>query len=135
MVSAVASEVPVVEPTPSEPLLVVEDLRVTFERGRSIGDRVTGREARSVAAVRGVSFSIARGQTLALVGKSGSGKTTTARAILRLVEASGGRISFDGIDVLGAPSGPLRRLRERVQESISRTPTRRSTHASPWPIR
>ncbi len=103
------------EPTTSKPLLVVEDLRVTFERGRSVADRLTGREARSVAAVRGVSFSIARGQTLALVGESGSGKTTTARAILRLVGATGGRISFDGIDVLAASSSQLRRLRERIQ--------------------
>jgi oligopeptide/dipeptide ABC transporter ATP-binding protein len=101
-------------PTPP-PLLVVDDLHVTFTRDRSVTDRLAGRQPRSVAAVRGVSFSIARGQTLALVGESGSGKTTTARAILRLVRATSGRITFDGIDVLAAPSGPLRRLRERIQ--------------------
>jgi peptide/nickel transport system ATP-binding protein len=96
-------------------LLTVEDLHVTFSRGRSIVDRLTGRPARSVHAVRGVNFSIARGQTLALVGESGSGKTTTGRAILRLVEASRGSITFDGIDVLAAAPGDLRRLRERIQ--------------------
>jgi oligopeptide transport system ATP-binding protein len=97
------------------PLLVVEDLHVTFARSPGILDRLTGRPGRSVAAVRGVTFSIARGQTLALVGESGSGKTTTARAILRLVEATSGRITFDGIDVLAAAPAQLRRLRERIQ--------------------
>jgi oligopeptide/dipeptide ABC transporter ATP-binding protein len=93
----------------------VEDLHVTFTRGRGIADRLSGRTARSVHAVRGVSFSIARGQTLALVGESGSGKTTTGRAILRLVEATRGQITFDGIDVRTASAGQLRRLRERIQ--------------------
>jgi peptide/nickel transport system ATP-binding protein len=106
---------PTAGPAASTPLLVVDDLHVTFTRGRSVTDRFAGRPPRSVAAVRGVSFSIARGQTLALVGESGSGKTTTARAILRLVPATSGRIAFDGIDVLAAPSGQLRRLRERIQ--------------------
>ena len=98
-----------------EPLLVVDDLRVSFERGRGITDRLAGRPPHAVAAVRGVSFSIARGETLALVGESGSGKTTTARAILRLVPTKSGRIVFDGIDVLAAPAAQLRRLRERIQ--------------------
>ena len=97
------------------PVLVVEDLHVTFARDRGIGDRIARRPAVSVTAVRGVSFSIGRGRTLALVGESGCGKTTTARAILRLVEVTGGRISFDGIDVLAAPPRQLRRLRERIQ--------------------
>ena len=96
------------------PLLVVDDLHVTFTGAAHRRPHV-GREPRSVAAVRGVSFSIARGQTLALVGESGSGKTTTARAILRLVTATAGSITFDGIDVLAAPAGQLRRLRERIQ--------------------
>ena len=112
----------------SAPLLEVDDLHVTFTRGRSVSDRLAGREPRSVAAVRGVSFSIARGQTLALVGELGSGKTTTARAILRLVPATSGRIRFDGIDVLAAPSGQLRRLRERIQ-IVFQDPTRHSTRA------
>lgn len=102
-------------PPDGTPLLQVADLRVTFSRDRSIGDRLAGRAARAVHAVRGVSLTIGRGETLALVGESGSGKTTTARAIMRLVAASGGRITFDGIDVLAATSGQLRRLRERVQ--------------------
>jgi peptide/nickel transport system ATP-binding protein len=97
------------------PLLEVEDLHVVFSRGPSITQRITGRAPKRVHAVRGVSFSIARGQTLGLVGESGSGKTTTARAILRLVDVTSGRITFDGNDMLGASPAQLRRLRERVQ--------------------
>ncbi len=114
-VNAPAAAAPPTGSAAASPLLAVEDLHVTFTRGRGVLDRMSGRPARSVAAVRGVSFSIARGQTLALVGESGSGKTTTARAILRLVETTSGRITFDGIDVLAAPPSQLRRLRERIQ--------------------
>jgi oligopeptide/dipeptide ABC transporter ATP-binding protein len=95
-------------------LLEVEDLVVTFSRGRTLGDRVTGRTAATFTAVRGVSLSIQRGETLALVGESGSGKTTIARAILRLVAATG-RVEFDGTDVLTAPPDEVRRLRRRIQ--------------------
>ena len=115
VVAPAAPGLPPAAEAAGSPLLVVQDLHVTFSRGRGISDRLAGRPARSVAAVRGVSFSIARGETLALVGESGSGKTTTARAILRLVPATGGRISFDDIDVLAATAGQLRRLRERIQ--------------------
>ncbi len=66
-------------------------------------------------AVDGVSFEIARGETLALVGESGSGKTTTGRATLRLLEPTAGRITFDGIDLGGLRPGELRRLRRRMQ--------------------
>jgi peptide/nickel transport system ATP-binding protein len=98
-----------------EPLLLVEDLRVAFGRGRRLADRLAGRPAASVEAVRGVSLTIDRGETLALVGESGSGKTTTARAILRLVPVSGGRVRFGGVDMLAASDAEVRRLRERVQ--------------------
>ncbi len=66
-------------------------------------------------AVNDVSFAIARGETLALVGESGCGKTTTGRAILRLIEPSSGGVTFDGIDVLGLAREPLRKLRRRMQ--------------------
>ncbi|MFM2106460.1 MAG: hypothetical protein RL338_1492 [Chloroflexota bacterium] len=99
----------------SDRLLEVHDLHVEFPGRRSVADRLAGRPARAVHAVRGVDLAVARGETLALVGESGSGKTTTARAILRLVEAAAGSVVFDGIDVRAAGGGELRRLRERMQ--------------------
>jgi len=86
------------------PLLRVRDLRKAYD----------GRGG-TVHAVSGVSFDLARGDTLALVGESGCGKTTTGRAILRLVEPTAGRVEFDGIDVLGLDAGALRRWRRRCQ--------------------
>lgn len=74
-----------------------------------------GGEAGDVAAVRDVGFDIARGETLALVGESGCGKTTTARALLRLVEPDAGTIVFDGTDLRAMRGDPLRRMRRRLQ--------------------
>ncbi len=99
----------------SDALLRVEDLRVEFPARRTFMDRVRRRPTRAFAAVRGVTFQIAKGETLALVGESGSGKTTTARGLLRLTEPCDGSVSFDGIDVRAAGTGDLRRLRERMQ--------------------
>jgi oligopeptide transport system ATP-binding protein len=72
-----------------------------------------GRAAGVVRAVDGVSFAIARGETLALVGESGCGKSTTARLVLRLIEPSAGTVRFDGTEVSG--KAELRALRRRVQ--------------------
>jgi len=68
-----------------------------------------------VRAVDGVSFSIDAGKTLALVGETGSGKTTVGRTLLRLVEPTEGRFTFDGLDVFRLSSGPLRALRRSMQ--------------------
>ncbi len=68
-----------------------------------------------VRAVDGVSFGIERGQTLALVGESGCGKTTIGRCILRLLEPDQGRITLDGQDVLALSGRALRTWRRRIQ--------------------
>jgi peptide/nickel transport system ATP-binding protein len=65
--------------------------------------------------VDGVSLTIERGQTFGLVGESGSGKSTTARCVLRVIDADGGAIRFDGEDVRALRGEALRRLRRRMQ--------------------
>ncbi len=92
------------------PLLRVRDLVKHFpSRGRH------GGRGAAVRAVEGVSFDLTRGETLALVGESGCGKSTTARALLRLVEPTSGTIELDGEDVRGLDRRGLRALRSRAQ--------------------
>jgi ABC-type oligopeptide transport system ATPase subunit len=76
---------------------------------------VLQRTSGHVKAVDGVSFDLARGETLGLVGESGSGKTTVGRAVLRLIEPTSGEVRFDGEDVLGAAGSRLRALRRQMQ--------------------
>jgi oligopeptide transport system ATP-binding protein len=68
-----------------------------------------------VRAVDQVSFSVGRGEVVGLVGESGSGKTTIGNAVLRLQDATGGRIVFDGQDITHAPERSLKGFRRRVQ--------------------
>ena len=95
------------------PLVQVEGLVKRFPGARGLLG--LGRARRIVRAVDGVSFAIAAGQTLGLVGESGCGKTTVGRAILRLIEPDAGRVTLDGADVLGLGARELRALRRRMQ--------------------
>ena len=94
-----------------EALLTVRDLRVRFPlKAASLFA-----PKRYLYAVDGVSFSIARGQTLAIVGESGSGKTTTALAVARLIDAYAGSVNLQELDVLGLDREALRAARRRFQ--------------------
>ena len=68
-----------------------------------------------VQAVNGVSFTVRRGEVLGLVGESGSGKTTIGRLVLRLEEATAGKVIFDGTNILELPKKDMRRFRKRMQ--------------------
>jgi len=95
----------------STPLLEVTDLSVRFAVRRGLLARAAGQ----VRAVEGVSFSLDAGRSLGLVGESGCGKSTTGRAILRLVEPSGGTVRLSGEDLGRLSPAALRRLRPRMQ--------------------
>jgi oligopeptide transport system ATP-binding protein len=93
-------------------LLEVENLAKHFPVTRGV---VMRRQIGTVKAVDGVSFSVDRGQTVALVGESGCGKSTTARAVLRLIEPTSGSVRFDGEELTNAGVDRLRELRREMQ--------------------
>ena len=97
------------------PLLDVRDLVKRFALGRTLVDAVLGRPGEAVHAVDGVSFTLARGRTLGLVGESGCGKTTLGRLILRLHDADGGEVRLDGVDLLRLSDAELVPYRRRMQ--------------------
>ncbi len=94
------------------PLLEVTDLVKHYPVRAGI---VFKHSVGAVKAVDGVSFSIAAGRTFALVGESGCGKSTTARAVLRLIEATSGSVRFEGTEVTTAGPTDLRHLRRQMQ--------------------
>jgi len=95
------------------PLVQVDGLVKRFPGARGLFG--LGRARRTVRAVDGVSFAIAAGQTLGLVGESGCGKSTVGRTILRLIEPDAGRVTLGGVDVVALGGRELRALRRRMQ--------------------
>src|SRR6185369_11077982 len=93
------------------PVLEVAHLVTQFDIRSGVLSRVSAR----VHAVEDVSFSLHAGETLALVGESGCGKSTTGRSILRLVEPNSGSILFEGKDVRALDRSGLRDARKRMQ--------------------
>ncbi len=97
--------------TERAPLLEVRNLSKTFP----VASGMFARESGVVHAVSDVTFSIARGETLGVVGESGCGKTTMGRCVLRLIEPDAGEVMFDGVNVLAQSGSALRQLRRRMQ--------------------
>jgi oligopeptide/dipeptide ABC transporter ATP-binding protein len=91
-------------------LLKVDDLKTYFPVKKGLLRRTVG----YIKAVDGVSFNIKKGQAFGLVGESGCGKTTVARSITRLIPATAGKLTFDGIDVLSADKSQLQQLRRET---------------------
>jgi oligopeptide transport system ATP-binding protein len=95
-----------------EPLLEVTDLVKHFPIKKGL---LIDREVDQVRAVDGVSFSVARGQTLGLVGESGSGKSTVCRTMLQLLKPTSGSVRFEGQEIAGLSRRELRPLRRQMQ--------------------
>ncbi len=101
----------IAEAPADRPLVEVANVEVHFPIRSGILLRRTG----SVRAVDGISFAIQRGETLGLVGESGCGKTTTGRAMLRLIEPTAGSVKFDGQEVTTLGDDEMRRMRRKMQ--------------------
>ena len=97
--------------TSEKPMLEVRNLKKYFPIKTGVLSRVSG----YVKAVDDVSFEIYPGETFALVGESGCGKSTTGQVLLRLLEPSGGTVHFQGEDVFAAGGERMRRLRKQMQ--------------------
>jgi oligopeptide transport system ATP-binding protein len=95
----------------ASPLLRVENLVKHFPVRRGLFARQSG----AVRAVDGMSFDVGTGETLALVGESGCGKSTTGRLILRLLEPTSGSVRFDGIDLFTLDANAMRAQRRAMQ--------------------
>jgi oligopeptide transport system ATP-binding protein len=111
MISAAATHAKASAPNAATPLVRVQHVSKEFAARGGLFSR----DARRVHAVSDVSFEIATGETLGLVGESGCGKSTLGRCVLRLIEPSAGRVMFGEQDVTALSAQPLRALRRQMQ--------------------
>src|ERR1700740_1157569 len=96
-----------------ETLLTVRELRKSYRRGAGVFSPDS--DGARFTAVDGVSFSVNRGETFAIVGESGCGKTTLARMLLRLIEPDSGAIQFESRDLLASGGARLAAERRKMQ--------------------
>jgi oligopeptide transport system ATP-binding protein len=99
--------------TRSETLLEVRNLNKSYRRGAGVFSK--GGDGERFTAVDGVSFTVDQGETLAIVGESGCGKTTLARMVMRLIEPDGGEIFFAGRNLMALGNKELREQRRAMQ--------------------
>ncbi len=99
----------------SQPLLEVLDLRKHFLQRRGLLGAMSGKGARVIPAVDGLSFTLHANETLGLVGESGCGKTTTGKAILKLMGINSGQIRYQGQDITPLTPEQFRPLRRDIQ--------------------
>jgi oligopeptide transport system ATP-binding protein len=95
----------------TEPLLKVENLKKHFP----ITGGILGRPVSSVKAVDGVSFTVNKGETLGIVGESGCGKSTTGRMLMRLIDPSEGRVTFEDRELTSLSNSEMRKIRREIQ--------------------
>jgi oligopeptide/dipeptide ABC transporter ATP-binding protein len=112
MTAATASATPGVRKVEGAPLLQLDDVKMHF---RTKGEGMLARRTQWVQAVDGVSLTVEPGETLGLVGESGCGKSTTARVITRLLEPTGGKILYQGVDIAHMSERQLRPYRREIQ--------------------
>ena len=106
------SGAPATVAAPGEPLVQVRDLVKHFPITQGI---VFQRKIGAVQAVDGVTFDVNRGETLGIVGETGCGKSTTARLVMRLLDATSGEVRFDGRDITRLKGAPLKAVRREMQ--------------------
>ncbi|MCR8849696.1 dipeptide ABC transporter ATP-binding protein [Rossellomorea sp. SC111] len=95
----------------TEPLLKVENLKKHFP----ITGGILGRPVSSVKAVDGVSFTVNKGETLGIVGESGCGKSTTGRMLMRLIDPSDGKVTFEDRELTSLSNSEMRKVRREMQ--------------------
>ncbi|MCA1060755.1 dipeptide ABC transporter ATP-binding protein [Rossellomorea aquimaris] len=95
----------------TEPLLKVENLKKHFP----ITGGILGRPVSSVKAVDGVSFTVNKGETLGIVGESGCGKSTTGRMLMRLIDPSDGKVTFEDRELTSLSNSEMRKIRREMQ--------------------
>ncbi|MEF9997412.1 MAG: ABC transporter ATP-binding protein, partial [Burkholderiaceae bacterium] len=104
-----AAPEPLVRPVKNGAIVEVSGLRKEFKLKTGLF------KTQSLHAVKGVSFELSRGRTLGLVGESGSGKTTVGMMLMRLLEASGGEVKYEGADLLKLSDAQMMAYRRRIQ--------------------